>query len=76
MPFDTPVGNYTISQLGSFTGSYITDSTWVAQSGTLIITKNNISNKHIEGTFEFEAEEFHSGDNKSFTNGLFTVDYY
>jgi hypothetical protein len=76
LPFDTPVGNYSFSELGSYTGIFTTDSVWVSQTGNLIITKNNIANKHIEGTFEFEAKEFHTGDIKSFTNGLFTVDYY
>jgi len=76
LPYDAPAGNYTFSQLGSFTGSYITDSTWVAQTGNLIITKNHVTNKHIEGTFEFDAEEFHTGDVKLFRNGMFSVDYY
>jgi hypothetical protein len=76
LPYDTPAGTYTFSQGGTFNGIYTTDSTWVSQTGVLNITKNNINNKHIEGTFEFEAAEFHTGNNKSFKNGIFTVDYY
>lgn len=76
LPYDTPTGTYQFSELGSFTGSYITDSTWVSQLGVLNITKNNIANKHIEGNFEFDAKEFHSGNIKYFKNGIFTVDYY
>ncbi len=76
LPYDTPTGTYQFSELGSFTGTYTTDSVWVSQSGVLNITKNNISNKHIEGNFEFDAKEFHTGNIKSFTNGIFTVDYY
>lgn len=76
MPYDTPTGTYQFSELGSFTATYTTDSTWVSQSGVLNITKNNVTNKHVEGTFEFEGKEFHTGNLKSFTNGIFTVDYY
>lgn len=76
LPYDTPTGTYQFSELGSFTGTYSTDSIWVSQSGVLNITKNNTANKHIEGNFEFDAKEFHTGNIKSFTNGLFTVDYY
>jgi len=76
LPYDTPVGTYQFSELGSFTARFTTDSVWVSQSGVLNITKNNITNKHVEGNFEFDAKEFHTGDIKSFTNGIFTVDYY
>jgi hypothetical protein len=75
-PYDLPTGIYQFTELGTVTGSYTTDSTWVSQIGSLNITKNQIANKHIEGTFEFDAKEFHTGNIKKLTNGVFSVDYF
>lgn len=76
LPVETPVGTYQFTELGSYNGTYTTDSVWASQSGVLNVTKNNIANKHIEGTFEFIASEFHTGDIKDLKNGIFSVDYY
>ena len=71
-------GTYDIGGMfGSVTGQYNigTSVIMIANEGELVITKHDMDNNILEGTFEFEAAELLGINSASLTNGTFVVNY-
>ena len=71
-------GTYDIGGFfGSVTGQYNigTEVLMMANEGEMIITKHDMENNILEGTFEFEASEMIGTNSASLTNGSFVVNY-
>lgn len=74
---DIAVGTHEISFFGDVIGQYNIGTTILmsASSGTLVLTKHDQVQKVLEGTFDFEAEEFMGTNSASLTNGSFSISY-
>ncbi|MCD4730713.1 MAG: hypothetical protein K8R74_08950 [Bacteroidales bacterium] len=71
-------GTYDIGGMfGSVSGQYNigTSVIMIANEGELVITKHDMNNNILEGTFEFEAAELIGTNSASLTNGNFVVNY-
>lgn len=75
VPADAPVGTHNIDFV-NYNIIYTpnaTDPSYIAASGSITITEHDQVNNHIEATFNFEGISGIS--TKSFTDGVFSVDY-
>lgn len=75
---DITIGTYEMAGLfGSVTGLYNIGTSIImpASSGELVVTKHDMDQNILEGTFEFEAEELLGTNSASLTNGSFSVMY-
>lgn len=77
-PVDIAVGTYGLDWITDYLGQYNEGTTLLlsSDSGTLNITVHDEAAKHIEGTFDFSAEELTGGGEvRAITEGTFSVDY-
>ncbi len=75
---DIEIGTYDMGGMfGSVIGQYNLGTTviMIANEGEMIITKHDMGNNILEGTFEFEASEMIGTNSASLTNGSFVVNY-
>ncbi len=75
---DLEAGTYDMGGMfGSVIGQYNLGTTviMIANEGEMIITKHDMGNNILEGTFEFEASEMIGANSASLTNGSFVVNY-
>ncbi len=77
VPLNMDVSPGTYPADGLYTSQYIEGSNiWNANNGTFTITKNDITAKRIEGTFEFDASPISgTASDVSVTEGSFKVNY-
>ncbi|MDW7691230.1 DUF6252 family protein [Flammeovirgaceae bacterium SG7u.111] len=77
MPPTITPGTYDIESFGDYSAQYnIGTSVFLtADQGKLIISKHDIQNRTIEGTFNFEASELIGSNTASITEGSFSVNY-
>lgn len=76
-PDDIAVGTYELDWTTDIFGNFNLEMTtqMVSNGGTLTVTEHNVSNKHIEGSFSFLAEETAGTTTRDITEGTFSVDY-
>lgn len=76
VPDNVSAGTYALSFIGDYSAIYNpgNGTTLLLDDGSLTITNHSVSQKRIEGTFQFTCSDF-SGNSAVLTNGEFSVSY-
>jgi len=76
LPYDVTPGTFTVTDNTDeeIFWSVGQDSYWPG-TGTIVVTKHDVVNNIIEGTFTASLEEMESGANAEITNGVFKITY-
>ena len=77
IPLSTVAGTYDFDLFAEYVGIYAKsiNSSYMAESGKLVIQEHNKSAKKIKGTFQFKASDILGGGSVQVTNGSFSITY-
>jgi len=77
IPLSTVAGTYDFDLFTGYVGIYAKsiNSSYMAESGKLVIQEHNKSAKKIRGTFQFKASDILGGGSVQITNGSFSITY-
>ncbi|HNV96620.1 MAG TPA: DUF6252 family protein [Bacteroidales bacterium] len=76
LPYNVGTGTITVTEDSPSTISWTSgQNAYVPGTGTIIITKHDVTNNIIEGTFSANLKEFETNAPLQITNGVFKITY-